>query len=264
MTSAPDSLTNSGEDPVYLNAQQITELAAKYMAEGKHEDVEKLCAKLLAWREDHGQAWFFRALVAHAEGRFQDAIDFLAKTTNATDIVVQRLLLEGRCRAALGDMDVALAAFRRALDFQPDNAEGYYWVGMCLKEKQDMTDARSFLRRATLLDPKLAPAWYEQGNVALLVERYDEAIRAYQKAVELIPNAHEVQNNLGLAFQAKGDIESAEKAFSAAIALNANYAEAYGNLSLMLRSAGRTAEADKFRDKAVELQPALADVLAAS
>jgi tetratricopeptide (TPR) repeat protein len=250
------------DDKVYLNAQQIIELATQYLSEGKLVDVVKLCDKLIAWREDHGQAWFYKSLVAHAEGKLQDALEYLKKTEEATDLIVPRLLLQGRCHAGLGDIGAGLTTFQKALDFQPDNAEAYYWVGLCLKEKQDLTDARSFLRRTTLIDPGFGPAWYEQGNVALLLARYDEAIRAYRKAIELIPEGVEIYNNLALALQAKGDHSEAVSELNRALAINPNYAEAHANLFVSLTALGQSAEAEAAKQKAVVLQPSLADVLA--
>lgn len=249
------------QDENILSAQQVVELATRYLMEGKFDDVEKLANKLLVWRDDHEQAWFFKALVAHARGQFADALTFLERTEGATELLVSRLLLAGRCQAGLGNIDTALAAFRQALEFQPDNAEGYYWVGLCLRDKSDLTDARSFLRRATLLDPQLAPAWYEQGNLALVTERFDEAIKAYRKAAALLPSSHEVLNNLGLAFQAKGDFTAAEESFKSAIAVFADYAEGYANLALALKSQARDEEAKLARERALALNPQLQAVL---
>lgn len=251
----------AGDESLILNAQQVIELASKYWSEGKLEDVEKLADKLLAWRDDHEQAWFFKAMVAHARGELDDALVFLERTEAATELTVSRLLLGGRCQAGRGDIEAALLKFRQVLEFQPDNAEGYYWVGMCMREKVDLTEARSFLRRATLLDPGLAPAWYEQANVALVTERFDEAIRAYGKAAALIPNSHEVRNNLGLALRGKGDLAAAESAYKEAIALFPDYAEAYFNLAQVLNELGRNDEAVAAEQQALKLNPALAATL---
>lgn len=262
MSVANDAPSNpTPQDENILSAQQVVELAARYLAEGKFDDVEKLADKLLVWRDDHEQAWFFKALVAHARGELEDALVFLERTESATELLVSRLLLKGRCQAGLGNMDPALVSFRQALEFQPDNAEGYYWVGMCLRATGDMTDARSFLRRATLLDTQLAPAWYEQGNLALLMDRYDEAIKAYRKAAALLPTSHEVLNNLGLAYQGKEDLPAAEDCFNRAIALHPNYAEAYLNLSLVLTALSRADEAKQAQERAVALNPELQVVL---
>jgi len=262
MSVANDAASNpTPQDDNVLSAQQVIELASRYLAEGKFDDVEKLADKLLVWREDHDQAWFFKSLVAHARGQLEEALVFLERSEGATELLVSRLLLKGRCLAGLGEIDKALLSFRQALEFQPDNAEGYYWMGMCLRAKNDMTDARSFLRRSTLLDPQLAPAWYEQGNLALLTDRFDEAIKAYRKAANLLPNSHEVLNNLGLAFQGKGDLPAAEESFNSAIAMFPDYAEAYLNLSLVLAALSRDADAKQAQERALALNPELQVVL---
>ncbi len=257
-TQAP--VSNEEDSALVVNAQQMIEMAVQYLAQGKFKDTDTLCNKLIAWREDHGQAWFFKALVAHAEARYQDALDCLDKASSATESVVPRLLMQGRCRAALGNLQGALESFRHALDFQPDNAEAYYWVGLTLKELGDHVESRSFLRRATLLDPNLGPAWYELGNVSMLSEKFDEAVRALKKAAELIPNAPEIPNNMALALCELEQVDEAEAAFREAIRLDDRYAEAMINLSLLLSKQGKNIEAAEMRAQAITIRPEYANI----
>ena len=46
--------------------------------------------------------------------------------------------------------------------------------------------------------------WFQKGEDALNVGNYDEAIRCYEKAVELDIDNARVYNNLGLAYYHKG------------------------------------------------------------
>ncbi|MFC4161613.1 tetratricopeptide repeat protein [Chitinimonas lacunae] len=258
---APVSASENDEEKIYVNAAQMMELVAQNYTQGKLIDTEKLCLKLLAWNEEHAPAWFFRGLVAQAEGRHDEALDFLQKSSAAPDLIVPRLIAEGRSLIAQGATDDAIHRMRQALDFQPDNAEAQYWIGFGLKMKNELTEARSYLRRATLLNPEFAPAWYELGNVTLMDNRFDEAVRAFEKAAKLMPDAAEIPNNLALAHQAAGHLDAAETAFRRALELSPDYPEAMANLGLLLRSQERLDESKALLDRALSLRPELREVL---
>jgi tetratricopeptide (TPR) repeat protein len=249
------------QEQTLVNAQQMIDMIVGYYAAEKYDDVEKLCLKLLAWRDDHGGAWFFRGMVAQAESRHQDALNYLAKASSAVELAIPRTIAEGKSYFALGENEKATASFQRALDFQPDNAEAHYYLAMSLKAVGDLTAARTYLRRATLLDPNLASVWYELGNVALLAERFDEALRAFEKAAKLLPDAAEVHNNLGLAQQSSANVAAAEASFLRALELAPAYAEAMANLGLLLLANGRDAEGKAKIDAALAIKPELRDVL---
>lgn len=257
----PTASGDSDEEKLYVNAAQMMEMVAQNYQQGKLIDTEKLCLKLLAWDPEHAPAWFFRGLVAQAEGRHAEAIEFLEKSSAATDLIVPRLIAEGRSMLAQGEADHAIHRMRQALDFQPDNAEAQYWIGFCLKTKNELSEARSYLRRATLLNPELVPAWYELGNVTLMDGRYDEAVRAFDKAAKLMPDAAEIPNNLALAHQAAGRNDEAEAAFRRALEVAPDYPEAMANLALLLREQQRLDEAQPLLDRALELRPELREML---
>jgi tetratricopeptide (TPR) repeat protein len=71
---------------------------------------------------------------------------------------------------------------------------------------------------------------YASGNAAL--ERGDagRAVMDLERAAELVPNASEVQNHLGLAYWAEGRTEFAYSAFERALELDCDNAPARQNL----------------------------------
>jgi Flp pilus assembly protein TadD len=58
----------------------------------------------------------------------------------------------------------------------------------------------------------------------------DEAIRHYQKAIQVAPDFYPARNNLGAKYLSKGEFAAAEKEFIEVIKLNQNDAQAYFNL----------------------------------
>jgi len=71
---------------------------------------------------------------------------------------------------------------------------------------------------------------YQSGTSALDRGDTAQAISELERAVELLPEASEVQNHLGLAYQAAGRQRDAELAFRRAVALDCGNAAAVENL----------------------------------
>jgi Tfp pilus assembly protein PilF len=120
---------------------------------------------------------------------------------------------------------MALVEFQRAVEIDPEYAEGHLNMGISLAEQGRfaeavtayskaislprltspdtahvnlgvalmyagrLREAEGSLRFALSLDPQLAPAWYHLGMVLVASERRDEAKDAFRKARELAPGS---------------------------------------------------------------------------
>jgi Flp pilus assembly protein TadD len=74
---------------------------------------------------------------------------------------------------------------------------------------------------------------YQSGTSALDRGDSTQAIAELERAAELAPEASEVQNHLGLAYQAAGRKSDAEFAFRRAVALDCDNAAAAENLRVV-------------------------------
>jgi len=92
---------------------------------------------------------------------------------------------------------------------------------------QNLTDVREYASKF----PKPAVKEFEKGNKADRNDKKDEAIRHYQKAIEIAPAFYEAHNNLGSDYLSKSDFPAARKEFEKAIEQNQSDATGYFNLS---------------------------------
>jgi Flp pilus assembly protein TadD len=76
---------------------------------------------------------------------------------------------------------------------------------------------------------------YQTGSLALDRGDVVQAIGALERAAELAPDASEIQNHLGLAYQAAGRHDAALRAFRRAVALDCSNQPAAHNLALAER-----------------------------
>ena len=97
------------------------------------------------------------------------------------------------------------------------------------------------------------------GAIHAALGRYDQAIRHYDRAIEIAPDYFEAFNNRGNALNDHKRPEDAVASFDRAIALKPDYAEAWMNRGIALRRLKRLEEALASADKAIALDPACAE-----
>ncbi len=98
----------------------------------------------------------------------------------------------------------------------------------------------------------LGLALRQQGKV-------EEAIKNFQKAIEINPKYALAYQNLGHALHNQGKVEEAIKNFQKAIEINPEDDWAYYSWGHALRQQGKLEEAIKNYQKAIEINPKLAD-----
>ena len=116
-------------------------------------------------------------------------------------------------------------------------------------------DARNLLRT---LAPELLTDLEDQlllGQVAYELEEADRAVRAFQKAVEALPEVGRVHYNLGTARILAGEFRQAKADFDKAVELDPGDAQAKGQLAYCLSKIGRKETARKVIAEALAMAP---------
>jgi tetratricopeptide (TPR) repeat protein len=83
--------------------------------------------------------------------------------------------------------------------------------------------------------------------------KYSEAIKAYDKAIEMNPQLIQAWISKGFALNSLAKYDEAIKAFDQVIRIAPQFAQAWYNRGLALKALGRTAEAEISFAKANEL-----------
>jgi tetratricopeptide (TPR) repeat protein len=115
----------------------------------------------------------------------------------------------------------------------------------------NLTDVREYASRF----PKPAVKEFEKGNKADRSDKKDEAIRHYQKAIEIAPGFYEAHNNLGSDYLSKSDFPAARKEFEQAIQQNQSDATGYFNLSNVCLLMNDLPDAQKYLDEGLRREP---------
>src|SRR5262245_20111211 len=244
----PQELTQDRPDSAPASLQRLFERANAEQAAGRLADAEATCREILARDETYFGAWHLLGILAFRAGNPQAA---------ATQVERAIALAPGRadCRCTLGFIlralnrqDDAEAAFRQAIERDPDFLEAHYQLGNLLRETQRPAEAEASYRRVLALNPKHHQAHNNLGAALGELNRFDEAAQHFRHAIALRGDYAEAHSNLGHALRALGQASDAEAACRRAIAIVPRFATAHLNLGLALQDLGRLdAALDAFR-----------------
>ncbi len=107
--------------------------------------------------------------------------------------------------------------------------------------------------KAIEIDPQYAEAWVEKGITLECQGKPDEAMKAYNEALRLNPNLAKAWFTEGEILRHHGECDEAVKAFDNAIEIDPQYADAWDGLGQALERMGAYGEAKNANDEAYRL-----------
>ena len=153
-----------------------------------------------------------------------------------------------------GYPEQALPYFEENLRIAPDNPMALFAVGRIHFEAKRLPQARDVLKRAVALNPLLTEAWNELGGVEAESGNPAEALRCYQKALELAPGLGYVLVNAAQMLEKLGRPAEAEQFYRKALEVNQHNPDAANALGLLLAQQGRNQEARTLFETAIAAQ----------
>lgn len=199
------------------------------------------------------------------------------------------VFLGGQVADQAGDYDLAEQLFRSVLTTYPDKANLGYNIALTqyhaghIKESQatlqglieaghetsDIEDllawcefkqdhikkAVAHMDRAIDLDPSRETNYLDVGVMLLHDNRYNGALVAARKAVEVAPHSYKAYRFLGVAQYKLGELKAAEKTYAHAVALNPKDKESLLGLASAQVDDGKIEEAEATLEKAITYFP---------
>ncbi len=160
--------------------------------------------------------------------------------------------------SAAGRLKEAEFHYLQALRIDPGYAKAHNNLGLLLAKTGRIDEAIAHYLAAVKSAPRHANAYNNLGLAYAKKRDLDKAISYYQKAIKINPYRPEYHNNLAIAFRRKGKPELAKHEFLEAIRLKPGYYKAYNNLGSLYLSSGRIDEAIKYFKSAISINPAYA------
>jgi tetratricopeptide (TPR) repeat protein len=156
----------------------------------------------------------------------------------------------------------AVAAFHKAIDYQPNYVQAYDNLGAAFAKENKPGEAEAAFRKAIEIKPEHAMAYYNLGNALAEQKKLDVALAAWHKAIDLKPDLAEAYYNIGLVLRDQKKVDEAVAAWRKAVDLKPDFLDAYNKLGSTYLEQGKFAEAAAAARKAIKARPSYAEAQA--
>ena len=179
-------------------------------------------AKVLNWAGKHNEAGPLAV----------QAIDLRARHGLSED--PEAFILSAGYMKSTGDIDTAIAFYRRGLVRMPDYAQAHQLLGATLVEQGRFEEALASFMEVIRINPDDGHAHHMVGAVLAELDCCDEAISYYQRANRLQPNDANIHFNIAFALAKLGKQKEAIRWYRRTLQLKPNDSAARGNLAKLL------------------------------
>ena len=165
-------------------------------------------------------------------------------------------------RATQDGSEAAVEFLSRAIEADPQFVAAQHALGVVHQNLGNRWKAAAQFRASAQLDPTYAEPYKALGDLYLTAPRrlFEEAIKAYAKAIDLRPFYAEAHVGLGDALAAKGDVDPAVAAYQRGIEHNPMNAKVHVSLGkLYYAEKGLYYESVNAYKKAIDLDPTYLD-----
>ena len=114
-------------------------------------------------------------------------------------------------------------------------------------------------QNAINIKPDYFKALNNMGNALKDQGKLDEAIEAYNKALSIKPDYAQAYYNMGITLKDQSNLDKAIEAYNKALSIKPDFAEAYNNMGNALKKQGRLNEAIEAFNKALSIKPDFAE-----
>ncbi len=175
--------------------------------------------------------------------RLDDSAKTLARVRNTETASV--LVAQGDLARRQGDAPATVQAYTRAVAVAPKDDRGWFALGSAQNEREEISPARSNLRKALELQPQGLGYAGELGTLETFANRFGEADAAFKAALERNPADYVAWTGLGLLRLKQGQPEVALDAFLRAGVMEPRYARAKAYTAVAYYQLGRAGDAEE-------------------
>ena len=155
---------------------------------------------VFVWRKNGYIADVERARVLLNNGATNEAIGQLEAASRRRPNEEYLLLLLGEAYARKGDYAKAEQAYRRVTQGKPNDPTGWNGLAQAYAAQEKFAEtAAAYVQVAQLSKENAALAWFKAGQAYALLDRQDDAIKAYQKSAAASPDFVEAWGAMGFA-----------------------------------------------------------------
>ncbi len=233
---------------------------------GRHKEAIQAYDKAIEIKPDSYEAWNNKGAVLNDLGRYEEALIAHKKTA---EINPEDRDAWYNIAITLGKLDrheEALEAFNKVLNCHEEaletNNERVIKINLS-NDGDAYSKFKDFVSRVktwvsisqihNISRPELV--WTGKGETLAALGRHDEALEAFNKALEIKRDSYKAWYNKGAALAALSRHDEALEAYNKAIEIKGNFYLAWANKGVVLADLGRHDEALEAYNKAIEIKP---------
>jgi tetratricopeptide (TPR) repeat protein len=216
------------------------------------EPVEEVAA---AQPEPPKEVTYEEAEAAYHERNYEEAASLFTRYTERKSENPWGFYMLGLSSWKAGDNEAAEAAFKRALELDPNHLKSHINLARVLLETGHPDYALVQAGNALDIDSTSGDALRLRGVAYQRLGKTEEAIDAYRRAIQIDQTDAWSMNNLGLIYIEQGRADEALPALARAVELRDDVAVFFNNLGMALELTGRFRAAEENYAKAVAVDP---------
>ena len=167
----------------------------------------------------------------------------------------QAYFVKGNRLKDAGRLDEASANYKKALEFNWEDAEYHKKLAEVYVLKGEFESAIASVNFALKFKPNFAPAYLTMGNALHAQDKLEMAIEAYLQALKIQPYFAEASANLGSMYYKLGQLAQAANYYQKALVINPSLCSVNVMLGDVLQQQGKLDAAIACYQKVLQLQP---------
>jgi tetratricopeptide (TPR) repeat protein len=220
---------------------------------------------------DDSDLWFVMGAILNDLGDLNQALNAIERVIKLDPRHILAYINKGIILDKMGEHSEALGYFEKALEIDPNSRDALQFKGLGLLQLGKYNDAKIYFDK--LLKEYQQPTFAERfdrdsfagfynnmGRTLYHLGQYVDALKAYEKALEIDPKFIEALNNKGICIaDSQGNYPEAIRLFKIALEINPKEAGTYNNIGRALYLLREYTEAIWYIDQAIKLDPKHAD-----
>ncbi|MBG7618400.1 tetratricopeptide repeat protein [Herbaspirillum sp. AP02] len=238
------------------NAEYLSNLAAAVLAQDRIDDAIALYERAISVDKESRTARVGLANALHEKNDPEASIAYFEDAARREPEAAGPLSHLGRALVEARRYDEAVATILKSLELQISFAPSHTALGEAFHAMEMYKEALESHKTAILLDPEDTYAHYKIADTYLKLHKITEAHEHLQRVIDIAPKDPNSYLKLGASyFSAEDRFDDAMRMFNKALELNPKQALTYNNIGAIKHDHGDTHEAVEIFRKALELRP---------
>jgi len=238
------------ETPQDLDARELNNKGASLENLGKLQEEMAYFDRVLEINPRDAGAWNNKGAYLEKLGKLQEAIDAYKNFIKFASPEYAELV--ANVKEIIKQLEAQLeskAKTEKNYKDKLEDAEAWYNKGIILDDLDRLQEAIDCYDRALEINPMDASIWYKKGAALNKLGEYQDAIGCYDRALEINPRLAKAWYNKGAALYDLVKHQEALSCYDMALEINPRYAEAWYNKGVTLGNLGKLQEAlDAFQN----------------